>query len=84
MILGLSGIFLGTAVSLIFVYLQKTYHLIYIPVPGFPMHWLPVVMKSVDFIVVPGIVLIICLLATIIALQKIRDIEPIRIIRELD
>ena len=83
-LLGFIGIFVGGLVSLIFIYLQKNYQLIYIPIPGFPMQWLPVVMQAGDFIVVPVIVITICLLATIIALQKIKEIEPIRIIRELD
>jgi len=84
LLLGIIGIFFGGFVSLAFIYVQKNYQLVQIPVPGFPMQWLPVIMKSVDFLVVPSIVITICLLSTIIALQKIKEIEPIRIIRELE
>ncbi len=84
LLLGVSGILAGTIISLSFIYLQSRYQLIRIPIPGFPMQWLPVVIKTVDFIVVPLIVLMICLLATIIALQKIKRIDPISIMRDLE
>lgn len=80
--LGIIGIVIGVTVSSIFLYLQTQYQIIHIPVPGFPMQWLPVSVKVLDFIAVSFIVLIICLLATLIALYKIKEIEPIRIIRE--
>ena len=81
---GLIGILLGGIISALFLYLQHNYQLIYIPVPGFPIHWLPVDIRLADFLIVPAIVLTISLASTIIALQKIRDIAPIRVIRELD
>jgi len=81
---GLLGILLGGLISVLFLYLQYNYQLIYIPVPGFPIHWLPVEVRLADFLVVPAIVLIISFSSTIIALQKIRDILPIKVIRELD
>lgn len=83
-VIGLAGIIIGGILSIVFLYLQNRYQIIQIPVPGFPMQWLPVVVKIVDFIVVPSIVLLICLSATIFALQKIKAIEPIKIIKDLE
>ncbi len=84
LLLGFAGILIGVIISLTFMYFQKTYQFIRIPVPGFPMQWLPVVIQTYDFLLVSVIVLFICLLATLTALLKIKEIEPIRIIRELE
>lgn len=83
MIIGISGIITGVVISAIFVFVQENYKIIAIPVPGFPMHWLPVSPSGWDFITVILLVLAITILATIIPLRKIRKMEPISVIRQM-
>jgi len=82
--LGLFGIIVGLFITLLFFYLQLKYRLVRIPIPGFPMEWLPIHLKMSDFTLVPLMVMVISALSTMIALRKIRNIEPIRIIRNLE
>ncbi len=79
----LSGIFFGMTLSAMFIFFQYHYRIIEIPVPGFPVHYLPVVVKISDFFMVGVIVILITIAATVIPLHKIRKTEPITIIREL-
>ncbi|MCB5230585.1 MAG: ABC transporter permease [Candidatus Cloacimonas sp.] len=84
LLLGMVGVLFGLFITGTFLYLQHRFHLIKIPVPGFPMEWLPLHPKISDFVTVPIMVATISILATIVALHKIRNIEPIRIIRNIE
>lgn len=78
----LSGTIAGLFVSLAFIYLQSRFHLVQIPVPGFPMQWLPVLPNLSDFIIYPLIVILISILATVVPLARVKKIEAIKIIRD--
>lgn len=81
-ILGIMGTFLGEVLALIVLIIQQEYKLIAIPVAGFPIHWLPVEIRVIDFIIVPVIAVIISYLTTLRPAIKTVKIDPIRIIRE--
>ncbi len=80
-IIGLQGTLVGFFLSYLLLYFQKTYQFIRIPVPGFPLQWLPVEMRWQDFVIVPFVAVIISVLATIYPAYKTLRIEPIRIIQ---
>ena len=81
--IGLSAITIGSLVSAIFIVIQERFQIIEIPVPGFPMHWLPVVPYWLDFVTVSSLVVVITVSATIIPLKKIAQTEPISVIRKV-
>ena len=80
-LIGLTGIIGGTVISTAFIFIQSRFKIVQIPIPGFPMQWLPVVYNRQDFILVGFLVIVITLLATVIPLQKIKGMEPIKVIR---
>ncbi len=84
MLIGISGVAIGLIISTPFIVLQARYRFVQIPVPGFPIQWLPVSVRAEDYLLVVFVVLMISYLTTIIPLQKIKRIEPIKIIRGIE
>ncbi len=80
-IIGFLGTMIGLILAVILLYAQMTYHFIIIPVPGFPLQWLPVEMRILDFILVPVVAIIISLLTTLHPAGRTVKIDPMKIIR---
>lgn len=80
-IIGTLGTFIGLILALILLYAQMKFHFIAIPVPGFPLHWLPVEMRILDFVLVPIVVMAISLLTTLHPARRTVKIDPMKIIR---
>ncbi len=81
-IIGMIGTFIGTSLAYLILFLQLKYHLIKIPVSGFPLQWLPVEIRSIDFILVPIIAVFISFLTTLHPAKKTVQIDPIKIITD--
>ena len=80
-IIGFLGTMIGLILAAILLYAQMTLHFIIIPVPGFPLQWLPVEMRILDFILVPIVAIVISLLTTLHPAGRTVKIDPIKIIR---
>jgi len=81
MIIGVMGAFIALILALGLLFAQMKWHFIMIPVPGFPLQWLPVEMRIVDFILGPVVAVIISFLTTLHPARKTVKIDPIKIIR---
>lgn len=81
LLLGVIGTLTGTLFALILLGAQQHWHLIQIPVPGFPLHWVPVEIRLIDFIIIPLLVIIISILTTVRPIRKALAVDPIKIIR---
>lgn len=83
MSIGIAGTVLGVIVAALFIGIQSKYRLISIPIPGFPMQWLPVSFSSGDFFIVILIVMAITYIASLIPLKKIKNMQPVEVLREI-
>ena len=81
-IIGMLGTIIGLTISLLLLWAQQHWHFIIIPVPGFPLQWLPVEIRIRDFITVPILALIISFFTTLYPAQRTVKINPIKIIRD--
>ena len=81
LIVGFVGTFIGLFLAVILLNAQRLWHFIKIPVPGFPLHYLPVEIRFWDFIIVPIVSILISYLTTLHPAKKTLKIEPIKIIR---
>ncbi len=81
-IIGIIGTFIGVLLALIVLLAQKNWQFIQIPVPGFPLHWLPVEIRIIDFVIVPIVAIVISFLTTLQPSKRTVKIDPIKIIRK--
>ena len=82
LIISFLGVIIGLIISFVFLQLQLKYNLIEIPIPGFPMKYLPVEIRWFEFVFVPIATMITVYLATLYPVQKSIQISPIEIIRD--
>lgn len=80
-IIGFLGTLIGLILAVILLYAQMKFQFIIIPVPGFPLQWLPVEMRLLDFILVPVVTIVISLLTTLHPASRTVKIDPMKIIR---
>ena len=80
-IIGFFGTLFGLILAVILLYAQMKFHFIIIPVPGFPLQWLPVEIRLLDFILVPVVAIVISLLTTLHPADRTVKIDPMKIIR---
>ncbi len=83
MVIGLTGAIIGMVISSVFIFVQDNYKLVEIPVPGFPVQWLPVSFSGRDFAIVSLIVLIITYSASLLPLRRINNMQPLDVIRKV-
>ena len=81
-IIGMLGTFIGILISVILLFAQQKWHFIIIPVPGFPLQWLPVEIRIRDFIAVPVLALVISFITTLHPAKRTVKINPIKIIHD--
>ncbi|MBC8385415.1 MAG: ABC transporter permease [Candidatus Cloacimonetes bacterium] len=82
MIVGIIGTLIGFSFAVLLLVSQQKWHFIKIPVPGFPLQWLPVEIRIADLILVPLITILISFLTTLHPSKKTVKIDPIKIIRK--
>ncbi|MDP8202817.1 MAG: ABC transporter permease [Candidatus Tenebribacter burtonii] len=80
-IIGFLGTLTGLLLAVILLSAQMKFQFIVIPVQGFPLQWLPVEMRLLDFILVPVITIAISLLTTLYPAGRTVKIDPMKIIR---
>ncbi len=78
---GIVGVFIAFILAISLLLAQLKWQFIMIPVPGFPLQWLPVEIRISDFILIPIIAVIISFLTTLLPAKKTIRIDPIKIIR---
>ncbi len=81
-IIGFIGIFSGSLLSLVILAIQSRFHLIKIPVPGFPIQFLPVKILPYDFLTVIILTFFISIISSIYPALKASKINIITILRE--
>jgi lipoprotein-releasing system permease protein len=81
-IIGMLGTMIGVAIAILLLVAQQKWHFILIPVPGFPLQWLPVEIRIRDFIAVPVLALVISFITTLHPARRTVKINPIKIIRD--
>jgi len=81
-IIGMLGTFIGVLLALIVLLAQQRWHFIQIPVPGFPLHWLPVEIRILDFVIVPMVAIVISFLTTLQPSKCTVKVDPIKMIRK--
>ena len=81
LIIGGSGSLIGCGLAFLVLQLQKTYHLVSIPIAGFPLQWLPVQIRLPDFLFITFVSVFISFLTTLYPARRTMKIEPIKIIR---
>lgn len=82
-LIGLCGIILAMVLSLALLFAQLKWQFILIPVPGFPLQWLPVELRITDLIMVPSVAIVISFITTILPAKKTLSIDSIKIIRDI-
>jgi len=82
MIIGILGALIALVLALGVLFAQMKWHFLVIPVPGFPLQWLPVEMRTLDFILGPVVAIIISFLTTLHPAIRTVKIDPIKIIRD--
>ncbi|MCF7858842.1 MAG: FtsX-like permease family protein [Candidatus Cloacimonetes bacterium] len=80
-IIGILGTMIGLILALILLSAQIKYHFLVINVPGFPLQWIPIEIRILDFIFVPLVAVIISLLTTLHPAGRTMKIDTIKIIR---
>jgi len=80
-IIGFLGTLTGLLLAVILLSAQMKFQFIVIPVQGFPLQWIPVEMRLLDFILVPVITIAISLLTTLYPAGRTVKIDPMKIIR---
>ena len=74
------GLIIGIAISLLFAYLQSTYHLIPLSEENYYMSYAPVEPHLFDFILTTVITLILCALASWIPARIAAKTDPLKVI----
>ncbi len=82
MIISVLGIVLGyiTAVGLLLS--QKAWQWVQIPVPGFPLHSVPVEFRASDLVLVPAIAFLMAILASIYPASRTTKYKPVDLIHD--
>jgi lipoprotein-releasing system permease protein len=82
LIIGLLGVLCGSFLSLTVLFIQSHFHLIRIPVPGFPIQFLPVKIIPIDFLVIFLITFVITMISSIYPILQALKIDIISVIRD--
>ncbi|MCD4817500.1 MAG: ABC transporter permease [Candidatus Cloacimonetes bacterium] len=80
-IIGIIGTISGMLLAITILWIQQKYHLISIPIAGFPLQWIPVKINISDLFIIPIVSMIISILTTIYPAHKTLQIETIKIIQ---
>ncbi len=79
--IGITGIVLGTGISLAFVFAQKHWEFIRLDGTIYYLSALPVSLSPLPFILVPSISLALCLVASVIPMLLASRVSPVRALR---
>ena len=79
--IGIVGSVLGSALALGLGLLQKRFDLIPLPAESYYMSTAPIALNVFDFVLVPAVALLLCLIAAYIPARVAGSIEPVRVIR---
>ncbi len=82
MAIGFSGTIIGILLAMLFMFVQKQWHIIKIPAGNLPMNALPIEPRWIDIILISSICLLISFIATLAPAIKAGKVETIDIIRQ--
>lgn len=74
------GLIIGISLSLLFAWLQSTYHIIPLSEENYYMAYAPVEPHLVDFVLVTGVTLILCALASWLPARIASKTDPLKVI----
>jgi lipoprotein-releasing system permease protein len=81
LMIGVVGSLIGVFLAFTFGTLQQQFHLIPLPVESYFMDSAPILMKGMDFLIVPFFALVLCLFASYLPARFAAKIDPIHTIR---
>lgn len=79
--IGITGILLGTGVSLTFILAQKYFEFIRLDGTIYYLSALPVSLSPLPFVLVPSVTLVLCLVASVIPMILASRVSPVRALR---
>lgn len=82
-IIGFLGATLGSVVAFVFIFMQKIFGIIPIPVEGLSFSSVPVELKLSEFVILFALVMAVSFATSTLPAMATRKIDPIRIIRDL-
>lgn len=74
------GLLIGVSLSLLFAWLQSTYHIIPLSEENYYMAYAPVQPHSLDFILTTGVTLLLCALASWLPARIAAKTDPLKVI----
>jgi lipoprotein-releasing system permease protein len=74
------GLTIGVAISLLFAWLQSTYHLIPLSEQNYYMAYAPVEPHGLDFLIVAGVTLVLCTLSSYLPARTAANTDPLKVI----
>lgn len=74
------GLSIGTALSLLFVWLQSTWHLIPLSEQNYYMSYAPVEPHGLDFVIVSAVTILLCALASWLPARVASKTDPLKVI----
>lgn len=82
LLIGIIGSLIGLTSSFLLLWAQQRWQFIVIPVPGFPLQWLPVELRWQDFLAVFVLALIISIVTILHPAHRTVKFNPIKMIRD--
>lgn len=76
----LTGLIIGISISLVFAWLQSTYHIIPLSEENYYMAYAPVEPHMLDFFIVAGVTLLLCSLASWLPARIASKTDPLKVI----
>lgn len=76
----LTGLIIGISLSLVFAWLQSTYHIIPLSEENYYMAYAPVEPHMLDFFIVAGVTLLLCSLASWLPARIASKTDPLKVI----
>ncbi|MCW9706409.1 ABC transporter permease [Fodinibius salsisoli] len=74
------GLAIGVALSLLFAWLQSTYHLIPLSEQNYYMAYAPVEPHGLDFVIVAAVTLVLCTLSSYLPARTAANTDPLKVI----
>jgi lipoprotein-releasing system permease protein len=76
-VIGLIGTFFGSLLGLLICWIANTFHLIKVPIDIYQLAYIPFKIKTIDFLLIIGIALLISFLSTLFPSHRASKVDPV-------